>query len=181
MQLKYKEGKSYSRSQPLNNLIQIRQMQSTNRQHHPRSLHNIIQLQLLDQFTLTHMRLNIDLIRQHQQRRRADTPVIEEFVQFLLGRGEFHGSRGIDDEQYDVASLAVSTPFGAVLGLTSDVPAFHLDAALLKDFDVEAYGGDRFDGLAVGQGVEEGGFAGVFEADDDHVEFFGEEYVEEFA
>ena len=33
----------------------------------------------------------------------------------------------------------------------------------------------------MGQGVEEGGFARVFEADDYHVEFFGEEYIEEFA
>lgn len=41
--------------------------------------------------------------------------------------------------------------------------------------------GDGFDWVAVGEGVEEGGFTGIFETDDYHVEFFGEECIEEFA
>lgn len=56
-----------------------------------------------------------------------------------------------------------------------------MNPSLLKDFDIQADGGDGFDWLAVGQGVKEGGFTGVFEADYHHVEFFGEEYIEEFA
>lgn len=56
-----------------------------------------------------------------------------------------------------------------------------MNSPFLKYFDVKTYGGDGFDWTTVGKGGEEGGFARVFEADDDHVEFFGEEYVEEFS
>ena len=51
--------------QPLDNLIQVRYMQGTNRQHQPGRLRDIIQLQLLDQLGFTNMWLDINFIRQY--------------------------------------------------------------------------------------------------------------------
>lgn len=54
-------------------------------------------------------------------------------------------------------------------------------SAFLEDFDIETDGGHCFDRVAVGEGGEKGGFAGIFETDDDHVELLGEEDVEKFS
>ena len=64
----------------------------------------------------------------------------------------------IDDIQDYIASLAVLTPFGTVLYLTPDIPAFNLDTAFLDDFDIEA-DGYGFGSMTICKGREECGFA----------------------
>ena len=58
------------------------------------------------------------------------------------------------------SSRAVARPLAitrsSILSLSTNVPAFHLDASFLKNFNVETDGWHGFDWLAVGKGVEKG-------------------------
>ena len=143
------------RGQPLHNLLNVGAPEGGYRQDHPGGFHHVIELELLNEFGFSSVRLEIDLVGADQHGGGSNASVIQKFVELLLGLSELLRGGRVDDIQYHVAALGIPGPLAPVLFLPSYIPTLHIDLSFFKDLDVETDGRDGFDGFPVRQDGKE--------------------------
>ena len=143
------------RGEPLDNLLNVGAFESGYRQDHPGGFHDVVQLELVNEFGFSHVRRDIDLVGTDQHGGGSDASVVQQLVELLLGLAQLLWSGRIHHVQDHVATLGIPGPLGSILFLTTNVPAFHVHLPLFKDLDVETDRRDGFDGFAMGQDGQE--------------------------
>lgn len=123
----------------------------------------------------------INLIREDQQRDTRQPLIGEHLPQRFLGQLHPLGITTIHDIDDRICIVEVEAPEIADFGLASDIPDVELEVLEADLFDVEADGRHGADDLVEFELVEEGGFAGAVQADQDDPGLLGPEAVEHVA
>mmetsp|Transcript_11593 Transcript_11593/g.32001 ORF Transcript_11593/g.32001 Transcript_11593/m.32001 type:complete len:214 (-) Transcript_11593:506-1147(-) len=139
------------RREPFHHLINVGAFEGADGQDHPWRLHDVVELQFVNKLGLSDVRLDVDLVGQHEHWSRADGSIIQQLVQFLLGQRQFLRCGGVHNKQHNVATFRVSTPFASVLLLPAYIPAFHVHISFLEDLDVESDGWNSLDSFPMSQ------------------------------
>ena len=94
-------------------------MEGTYWEDHPGRFQDVVELQFFNQFLFGGMFGDINLVGQDEQGRITDAAIVEQLVQFLLGRDKLLGRRRIDHVQNNVTPFGIPTPFCSILLLAT--------------------------------------------------------------
>lgn len=149
------------RSQPLHNLLNVGALERGYRQDHPRSFHDVIELELVNELGFSNVRVEIDLVGTDEHGSRSDASIVQELMEFSLCHFELLWGGSVDDIKHNITTCSIPGPFASVLFLAANVPTFHIDSSLFENFHIQTNSWNGFDRDSMGQDGKEGGLSTI--------------------